>query len=451
MRNLGIVLLLISGPLLAFGQLPTVIYSTVDSSMTSDVPGIPGAKFTSFTRPYRSANDMYWAIMADTDLDTSEDNVLMTAELGVDAGVVRVQEGQDVPFEGAGVTWGSLTIDYKLGLNDSGHFAFSNNLEGAADSDKDEMIVVWDGSSFSAAYREGSPVPGFPTEFIGNYLNSPSLTNDGRVGARAYSTDGTLPSTEDDFLLFDNTVYVQEGVTVPGGIADPWDTLDSNDFHVSADGNTWFALGDTTASTSADDIVVVNGNAMIVEGATLGSYAEPVDNIVEGILTPEGHWFARGDNDDDQDWVVMDGNVIAQTGDPVPGGFTGESFDDERYGACFFEMTANGVGDYVYAGVTDYADPNYDAVVVLNGAEVVLRQGDAVDLDGNGLLDDGAYIDVFNNDDMFLTDDLWLYFTADLRDDSLADIGQAYLRVLIPEPATFSLLAVGALALLRRR
>ena len=58
-----------------------------------------------------------------------------------------------------------------------------------------------------------------------------------------------------------------------------------------------------------------------------------------------------------------------------------------------------------------------------------------VDLNGNGLADDDAFIAVFNNDDLFLTDDLQLYFTADLRNGKATVIGQALLHIDLA-PAT---------------
>ena len=75
-----------------------------------------------------------------------------------------------------------------------------------------------------------------------------------------------------------------------------------------------------------------------------------------------------------------------------------------------------------------------DAVLVYNNEFVIARQGDPVDLDGNGLFDDGVYINVFNNDDSFLTDDGWYFFTATLWDAAHNDLGQAYMAIQVPEP-----------------
>src|SRR5690606_28854173 len=85
-------------------------------------------------------------------------------------------------------------------------------------------------------------------------------------------------------------------------------------------------------------------------------------------------------------------------------------------------------------GVTNAANVDANAVLVYNGRRVVVREGDPVDVDGNGLADDDAYVHIFNNDDAVLTDDGWLIFMADLRDSTLLPIGQAVLRVKICKP-----------------
>ena len=450
MRNhvkvISVVAMAVVLPALAWAALPTVLYSTIQSSPTSDVPGLAGAKFSSFDRPFRSMNGMHWIISADTDLATTEDEIIITGQ-GMTGNVV-VREGLQAPWAPTGELVG--LIDTPLGINDSGHFVFATNLGGTAGTTNDEQIVSWNGA-FNGVFIEGNDVPGFPGEVFGTSIDTASITNDGRIAARAPSTVGTLGSDFDDFLVFNTGTLAQEGTTVPGPqTVETWDNFDINDFYVSADGNNWLAQGDMTGSTSSDNILAYNNQIVIQEGMNLAGFSSPVETIVESSMTPNGDWFARGDNVDQQDWVMHNGNLLASTDSPVPGGLPDELFSDTVYSATFFEMTSNGVGDFVYGGTTSNPDPDYDAVLVLNNTSVLLRQGDPVDLDGNGLFDDNAYLDVFNNDDMFLTDDGYLYFTADLRDGLGADIGQAFIRIMIPEPGSLGLLLAGCL-LLRRR
>ncbi len=117
------------------------------------------------------------------------------------------------------------------------------------------------------------------------------------------------------------------------------------------------------------------------------------------------------------------------------------------------KIAPSNLGGFIYGATTDNPDPLANAVIVYNNLSVILSQGDAVDVDGNGLLDDDAFIDVFNNDDGFLTDDQTFYFTADLVDGLGNDLGQAFLTVQVPEPMTSVLLLTGGLVVfgLRRR
>ena len=432
---------------LAWGSYPSVIYSSVASSPTSDVPGLVDAKFTSFDRPFRSLNGLHWIISADTDLATSEDEIIITGQ-GM-MGDVVVREGTQAPWAAAGELVG--LIDTRLGINDSGHYVFATNLGGSAPTSRDEQIVRWNGS-FSGVFVEGGVVPGFLGQSFGTSIDTASLTNDGRVAARAPSTVGSLGSDLNDFLVFHGGTLAQEGVTKPGPqTVETWDNFDIDDYYVNADGTKWLAMGDMSGNTSTDDILAYNNQIVIQESTPLSVFSSPVETILECTMTPNGNWFARGDNDDQQDWVLRDGVLLASTDSLIPGGLPGETFSDDLYSATFFEMTSNGVGDFIYGGTTSNPDADFDAVLVLNNTSVLLRQGDPVDLNGDGVFDDNAFIDIFNNDDMFLTDDGLLYFTADLRDGAGTDIGQAFMCVQIPEPGTLGLLLVGGLALLRRR
>jgi hypothetical protein len=136
----------------------------------------------------------------------------------------------------------------------------------------------------------------------------------------------------------------------------------------------------------------------------------------------------HGSNADAIDWVYYNGAVVAQTDAPIVPA-SAELFDDAAFAQCFFTIAANAVGDYIVGGTTNAADANANAVLVLNGTTVVLRENDMVDLNGNGLADDDAFIGTFNNSDCFLTDDLKLVFFADVRNALLAPLGQMVLKV----------------------
>jgi hypothetical protein len=443
---------------LLVGQVPAVqaepigIFSEIAGHPTAKVPGLPeGSFFDEFDRPYRSPDGSMWIMTAFVDSGSSSDDefIIMGSGPTSTGAQVLIREGDQAPWAPAGYTLG--LFDRNIGINDAGQFAFANNLAGDAPTGEDEQIIMWDGANFLPVAVEGGAVPGFAGEVWGTALDSATMTADGTVGFRATATVGGLPSTDDNFLFNGSAVVAQSNVTVPNGVSDPWQNFDLQDYYWSTDGAHYIVQGDTDAATGVDDIVVVDGNVVILEDTALPGFVSPVDNVVDVVMETGGDWFARGDNVDDQDWVLMNGDVIAQTGDVIPGGLPGEVFDDAPFSACFFSMVGNDVGDFVIGGTTSNPDADADAVLVYNNAMVLLRQGDAVDLDGNGLLDDGVFLNVFNNDDAFLTNDGWYYFTATLWDADKNDLGQAYMAIQVPEPTSLLLLVVGAAGLARRR
>jgi hypothetical protein len=158
------------------------------------------------------------------------------------------------------------------------------------------------------------------------------------------------------------------------------------------------------------------------------------------VLKPNGDWYSRGDDPSDNDWAVRNTTLVAKTGDAI---FLGS---EENWGNTLVAFTGNVHGDYILAGNTDNADLAVDNVIVYNGTEVVVREGDPVDLDGNGAFDDDVFIGrgtntlaPFDADDMFLTDNGVLYFIANLRNAAGQDLNsnpvfgtpQALLRKIV--------------------
>jgi hypothetical protein len=113
--------------------------------------------------------------------------------------------------------------------------------------------------------------------------------------------------------------------------------------------------------------------------------------------------------------------LVAKTGDALSG--------SETYGDTFYAFTGNSAGDWVLACNTSEPNAQLNEVVVWNGS-VVVREGDPVDVDGNGSFDDNAFVgrnstssSVFQPNDFVLTDDNVLYFFATLKDAAGADLG----------------------------
>jgi hypothetical protein len=295
--------------------------------------------------------------------------------------------------------------------------------------------------------RESDPALGlldsYPTgdELFGNSFGSMHVLDDGTIGYQ----DGTIQNIHSYYrpaIFYNDTSFKQSNVSPIGSSV--WDSIDSNTFWTTPDGMTWIAYGDDYNATN-DHILVVKDVVWLRQGSIIPSTTITVAAVFHTKLISNGDWYSRGDDPNDNDWAVRNGTLLAATGDSITGG-------SEHWGDVFIGFTGNTNGDWVLAGNTDSGDIQTDCVIVLNGSEVVVREGDPVDLDGNGAFDDDAYIgrglatySAFLSNDIFLSDDLMLYFFAPLRngagDDLSADgfSGDAFLRIDLsadgcPEP-----------------
>ena len=410
---------------------PIGIFSDLVESPTSNVPGVPGAKFTSFSRPYRSPDGTYWIITSDTDLPTTQDNVVIVKKQGQPA-EVAVQEGVTT------LDLGDLVglVDQHLSINDSGQFAFATNTNAATNSD--ETIVKWDGLSFVTVAREGEPAA---VDNYGSILATANIVVDGTVWFDADTTG----ATGFDRIIVSNdgaTIVLREGTDIPanqdGGAMFAWDNFDSNDLFVDSTGANYVLTGDTeNTDTSTDDIFALNNGVVVQEGVILpgSGYTSPADTptpVEYGSITGAGNWLARGDNDDGQDWVVLNGALIAEKGAPIVAG-SPELFDDAPFAAGFFAFAANNTGDVLVGGTTNAGENAANAVLVLNATQVIAREDDPIDIDGNGIFDDGVRIRTIGNDDIIVTEDQKVIFVVTLRadgaDGSAPSIGDALVMV----------------------
>ncbi|MEM9692670.1 MAG: hypothetical protein AAGA56_09005, partial [Myxococcota bacterium] len=392
----------------AAGARIEVIASTFQGNPTSDVPGLAGTQFTEFDRIYGSPNGN-WIMV--TEISPNDDEAVL-----VNGTSVVAIEGQAVPFA-AGETYG--TFDTKVAINDSGLFLFNTNSSATT---ADEYLIGNDTAGMlSGLFQEGGaaspPLPAGAT--WGSTLESVNVLADGTY---AFSTDGVggLPTGENDFIVQAGVVLAQEGITVPPGQTgtETIENFDLNDFFVTPDGAHYLVQGDLFGSAASDDFVIYDGNVIVQEDVVLpnSGFNNPVDGagIVGVFLAPNGTYFVRGNNDTSEiDWIYSNGAVLATLGDPITVGST-EVWDDNGFADCFFSHTGNGVGDYVLGGVTD-GPTTSNAVLVLNGTSVLVREDDPVDLDGNGMFDDDAFISNFGNDDVFLTDAGVLFFFSTIR------------------------------------
>lgn len=442
----------------AHAQFASAIFA--ESGALAAAPGLGGLNFIGFDRPYRSLNGN-WIITATVNTGvTSTDEVVYTG-VGT-TGTFRVQEG--VTAIQSGRTIDSASIDTKVSINDAGSFALTGNLSGTT-TDDESIIAGTSGGVLSVAYQEGQSI-GTPATFtgpvaLGVTLDSPGVSNSGAISFRAFGVTGGGAGTGNNTVGFRNNVSSTDlrlGTTAPSNLAArTYDGVFSGDYWSDAVGANWFAVASVNGATADDGVVVLNNAVVIQEGVTAFGTGTAL-TFSENAMDPSGRWFVRGSNSaatGGQDWIAYGDttgaySTVALTDQPIVPSSTENWTDDAGFTATFFLFAGDNNGNYVVGGVTDAADTSANAVLIYNGLTEVLREGDAVDLNGDGLLNDGAFVSVFNNDDAFLSGDS-LYFTADLKDASGASLGQAFMVLQVPAPGALALLGFAALAARRRR
>ena len=407
-----------------------VIFTDVASSPLSAVPGLPGVRFETFDRPNLSPDGSHYVLAGQSDLPNDQSDFLITD------GMLLLKEGDTLSVLPPGV--GITLFDQSANINNAGEIAMS--LDTDAPTTEDDYVVLYDGAgNYTVIAAEGSPIPGAPAGWVYDTLNTSVITDTGVVAFESDSIDGTAGgATDDNAIFFGSTPFIQKGVDSPtgqlGATTETWDNFDFEDLFVDATGANYILQGDLNGDLATDDVAVVNGVVVAQEGFPLpgGDPAEIVDGsgIASVFMSASGDWIVEGDFDNTNvPWVLYNGAVVTRGLTPLfPGSTSSWAV------ASLFASTCNNVGDFLVGGISDNPDPDLANVVVLNNERVILREGDPVDVDGNGVFDDDAFFNFFSSDDFRLTDDLQVYFIASIRDSSGTVIGDVFCVLDAGEP-----------------
>jgi hypothetical protein len=408
-----------------------VIFTEVPGHPTAVVPGavdLDGnpvlTEFKAIELLSVAPDGSQWIITARNYLgDELETMVLLGAGT---AGAVLVQEGRPVVNGAPGELYDFFGSG-RARFDAAGRYTFTARARGG-DAATAHKGHYYDGAQLLLVRRQGDPISGLidlppnPSgdELFGNSFGSMHPLADGTIGYQD-STIQNLHSSRRPALMYDDVAFLQSGVSrVDEGV---WDSFDANRFHTTPDGAHWMAQGDDEGATATDAILVVDGLVVLREGSPAAPAGPTVTAIFNAEMLRTGDWLARGDDPADDDWLVRNGELLAATGQGIGAG-------PEAWADVLVAGGGNCKGDWIVAGRTSSADPEADEVLVLNGAEVLVREGDPVDLDGDGLFDDDAFIgrgdaalSAFQPDDAFITDDMIVYFLAPLRDAEGNDLG----------------------------
>jgi hypothetical protein len=252
---------------------------------------------------------------------------------------------------------------------------------------------------------------------------------------------GTVLFNGLDALAQTNITQVQAGAM---GSPEIVDSIDFDNAAFTRDGAHWAAIVSTNnPNTLQDEGLMIDDDMILREGVPIPGSSVVVDDITWLAYAPNGDLYARGDTLSGSDWAWRDGTLIAQSGDPIA---TGAS---EHWADVFSSFLGNGNGDWVLVGNTDIGNADTDTVIVLNGEQVLVREGDPVDVDGDGAFDDDTFIRSFAGNAVYLTDGGILYFNATLRDSVAstgANLGDAFIRIDLTPVCSGNIITAGASA-----
>jgi hypothetical protein len=451
------------GGLISRAEAATVIFSTIADSQTSDVPGHPGQKFRfqgflGLVEPAASPDGSRWSIgglVTDPLPEADSQWLVVGSGLTAASAQVVVIPGQ-TPVPGDPSRVYQLLNLTRMSINKSGQFAFQAVTDEPFDSD--DLIARWNGSTFEVVAREGRPSP--LTDVPYGFLSAAHILENGNVSF--------LHSDQQRRILYGNvdlstgTVIAETGTTVPAGQLSPphqsLATISLHNVHFDGTGGHHIYSARLHGPDLTSQVVVVDGHVVAQAGHPVPGFVNtapllevPELNSVQ-MSSFNGHWMFRGAVDDgtpsrhSTDFVSHTGTIVAATRWPIVTGSTEVWDDSGDFKRTFYMNLVNSHGDYVISGVSGTGDH----VLVYNGTEVLLRQGDPIDLDGNGLFDDGTYLGLLSSARGFLTDNGQLYFTAHLQDAQGFLLGQAFMALVVPEPSTMVQLPLVSLLLLGR-
>jgi len=439
-------LILLSTPFLAAQALaqtgnPTVLFTEIPTSPTSIVPGARDAggnpvvtNFLTLTDLAVRPNATEYILKGTSGLGSTLDQILV--HVGPGGATALAQDGQAVQGGAAGELYDFFDTDRPVAWDSAGNMVFSARVKGGVASVFEKVIKVVGGVHTIVA-QMGDAVIGISDlapavsgdELLGNSISGLYLL-DGGDPAYYVTPLTNCSSTRYPAIIRGHTAFRYCAVSPVG--AELWDNISLGDHGGTSDGLHWYALGDTlNANTAIDNILAVDDVIVLQEGSPAGAGGPTIVDFFEAGMAPNGSWWARGDDAASNDWAVMDGVLLAKSGDPISG--------TENWGAVFASIAGNSNGRWALVGDTDNVDPLANQVLVVDGT-VLLREGQPLDVNGNSLFDDDAFLATFHAFDLRFTDTDEIFSLITLRNGAGTSLGDGMIRVAAgvqPEPFCF--------------
>jgi len=314
------------------------------------------------------------------------------------------------------------------GISNSGQVAYSASCDDTV-LGLTGLDTVWLDDAPLAV--EEDPVPGIDDNYW-TFASRPGVTADGIpywVGGVSPTQGGStqqrgLWTGVNADLLY---LAAQAVPGLPFPIAPTGSVIDF-DYRFSEFGNRHLVpVNMATGSTSDDGTIIKTGAGLMLDGSLVAE-ATPVPAAVGGLpgenwdnfdfmgITESDKYLFTGDTDGDtatDEFIVVNGLIAHREGD-VLDGFVLSGGIEGAY------MNADGDVAFIW----DVDDPqlgNVEALYV-NG-QLLLKEGDEVDLDGDGVIDPGAVVSSFTGistltlGDRAMDGTINVYFTADVDTD----------------------------------
>lgn len=386
----------------------------------------------SFPRVVVSPDGQHWAVAAWCKSGGNE-------RLGIVHGAGLSRGGNDLVARVAGPSHvaGRVVdrLETSISVNSAGQVAYAGSITGSTTDD--QFVVRWAAGLATEWAREGQQVPGTASGVqYGDIIDGTSIAENGAVTARAF-----LAGAANGHVWLRLASPTAGAVLAQTGVTTPWAQLAQPPQPVSGlvfdrcaadqSGSSSFLRVTLGGPSTTDQAATFSGGVVAQEGVVL-----PGSPFAVGVmyLAPQrwglalspggGHWGLLGSNFDYQDWAQVDGVMIARTGDAVEPG-SAEVFDDNTYAYTFRGIAVNDSGSVVLAGRT----AGNDDVIALAGDRVLLRSGDAVDIDADGLPDDDLYVNEVGEGSVWFTADQRLFAVVTLVNGANSLRGVAFITL----------------------
>lgn len=335
--------------------------------------------------------------------------------------------------EGLVAGYEQTSFESFFGMSDDGSLAYSPSAT-------DTLTLV---SGLDGVWLDDDPFaveeqvyPSDPLRFW-SFGSRPGITGDGSPYWVGGVTDTQGGSTQDRglFLGTDATPVIFSGDPIPGapGVV----TNISFDCRFSALGTNYIAEATMSAGTS--NALVINGSAATVAGGVLvedelvpveagGQSGEAWVNFDFAGITEDGLWMITGDTSgpaSSDEFLSINGSIVHREGDLVDG----QTLTGAIEGAHLNED-----GDYAY--IWDIVGDSGSLEALFLRDRFLLAEGDPVDWDGDGMIDEETSIDSFTGISSLTLSDrnpdetVDIYFTADINVPASAGAGTEVLEAV---------------------